>query len=376
MDSRQKEINALEREFKDLEEQLQNECVEIGSRLQGLGTEEGAGVGAAAAVTLRKYLRNMEALLKSQGELNAQIERIQRLSRESRARHEELIRAKARVETLSQEYEKVAFDAGAAAYARFKALPDPAPYRAVFEEVLQVDAEIERLEKELKAVEEEDKARGFFGRLVSRGRSMGVRSTVGKQGKLKLEKFAAAGKAIAETDFAAKHVEGELKHLFDLICQRRRDLDEARSHVSRIEEEGETVKAELRTLGAADDPAAQTRAVEQRVADTNKELTLVRLWTGQAFVEANAQSRITDPMLKGKSTLAVSLQGVMAEKRRRIARLKAEVELEGLEGKARSLQKKQEQLESEIRLREEQIRSVKGEASRVRQRIDDLRRLL
>jgi len=375
VDSRQKEIHALEKEVRELEEQLQNECVEIGNRLQGLAAEEGGGAGAGPE-TLRKYLRNMDALLKSQGEFHAQIDRIQRLHRDSQSRKDALAHSRAREETLSQECEKAALDAGAAAYVRFKALPDPSPYRAVFEEVLQVDAEIERLERELRAVEAEDKSRGFFGRLVSRGRSMGVRSEIGKQGKAKLEKFPAAGKAIAETDFAAAHAEGELKYLFDLISQRKRDLEEARAQIARIEQESEAVKAELQTLGAAEDPAAQIRAIEQRVADTNKELRLVRLWAGQAFVEANPQSRTADPMLKGKSTLAVSLQGVMAEKRRRIAHLKAEMELGDLEAKARTLLKKQEQLESEIRLREGQIRSVREEAARVRFRIDELRRLL
>jgi predicted nucleic acid-binding Zn-ribbon protein len=371
MDPRQREINSLEREVRELEDQLQGECVDIGTRLQGLPPE------SLARESLVKYVRNMEALVRSQEELNAQIERIHRLVRDIAQRRGEIDSLKTGHAALVLEYDKIAFDVGAAAYSRFKSLPDPAPYRAHFEEILKVDEEIDRLEKELKAVEEEDKTRGFFGRLVSRGRSIGVRSSINKQGKIKLEKFASAGKSVAASDFASRaDLPPELRALFDQIAQRRRAADQAREEIARREEEVERLRSELRVLGAAEDADGQVRSIEQRVADTNKELALVRLWAGQAFVQDDAHDRIADPMLKGKATLAMSLHGVIADKRRRIAQLKARIELESLEAKVRSLQKKREQLEAEIRLRDEQIRSVQEEVGRVQQRMDDLRKTL
>lgn len=371
MDPRQREINALEREVKELEDQLKAECVDIGTRLQGLPQAN------MPLESLAKYVRNMEALVRSQEELNAQIERIHRLVRDLAQRLADIERLQSALAGLEQEYDKTAFDVGAAAYSRFKKLPDAAAYRAHFEEILKVDEEIERLEKELKAIEEEDKTRGFFGRLVSRGRTIGVRSSINKQGKLKLEKFAAAGKSVALSDFASRaDLEPELRTLFDLIARRLRAVEEARGEIARLEEEIERIRSELRVLGAAEDPNRQIRSIEQRVADTNKELALVRLWAGQAFLQDDTYDRIGDPMLKGKATLAVSLQGVIADKRRRIEQLRTRMELETLEAKTRSLQKKREQLEAEIRLRDEQIRSVREEMARVQQRMDELRKTL
>lgn len=365
MDARRKEIDRLQKEIQDLEEQLKSECVDIGARLQRIDIRN------LHDQILQKYLRNMEALVKTREDLNAQIDRIHRLTRRIQQKRREIEEGKERLSALEEEQNRIASDVGAGAYRLYRTMPDGIRYRRHFEEILKVEAQIEQLRRELSQVEEEDKKRGFFGRLVSRGRTMGIRSAIAKQEKIKAEKYASAGRSLAESDFV-KHTEGELKYQLELITQRRREMDEIQARMARLEEEAETLRADLRSLAGGEDGTAKIREIETRIASTNKELNMVQLWAGKALVEQGTHASITDPMVKGKATLVESLKQVIDDKRRRSDRLRAEMELEGLRNKLKALRRKKEQIESEIHVRQMKMQSLNSEIGKLEKRVSEL----
>lgn len=368
MDPRHKEIAVLEREIKELETRLQDEMVELGKLVT-------ASPQAATVEKLAKYVTNVQTLQKSLQDLERDISTIQSTVARRQDLAARLSEANKKLKQLQSEYEQKAFDVGAGAYSVYRQLENKAPYQSYFQEIARLDLEIERLEKEITALNEQEKGKGLLGKVVSKGKAMLLRSTVNKHSKQKLERFAEVGKSIIATDLA-QHCSGELRYLFELMAQRKAEIEATAQEIAKLTAEQQAAESELHKLGADIDHRVRIRELENRIADTRKELTMVHFWAGQAFVEGDSKDFLSDPALQGKAGLILGLRGAIDEKRRRVDRLRAQIEMTELEDQERAQTRKKEQLESEIKTREVQIKSIDAELDRIRKRMEELRRRL
>lgn len=368
MDPREKEIGVLEREIKDLETKLQDEMVEMGKLVT-------AAAQARTVEKLAKYVTNVQTLQKSLEDLQRDISAIQATVARQQDLAARLAEATKKLKQAQTEYEQKAFDVGAGAYSVYKQLDNKAPYQQHFQEIARLDLEIERLQKEITALNEEEKGKGFLGKVVSKGKVMFLRSSVNKQSKQKLERFAEVGKTIITTDLV-QHCSGELRYLFELMTQRKTEIETTTQEIAKLKSDQEAAAVELRKLGAEIDHRARIKELEKRIGDTRKELAMVYFWAGQAFVEGDSKDHLNDAALQGKSSLIFGLRGAIDEKRKRVDRLRVQIELDELEDQERTQARKKEQLESEIKTREVQIKSIDSELERTRKRIEELRRKL
>jgi hypothetical protein len=369
MDPRLKEATQLEKEIRELEGRLQEEYLEIGRRLGALPAEFQSLPKVAAQLRLIRVeqekhealKREAETLLKTAADLDVAEQKIGEL--------------KSRLEKIAPELEAKASELGTAAARVYPTLPSPETFRPFFEPVLEADAEIERLEKELTAMEEEDKSRGFFGKLVSKGKSIGVKGSISKQREARAGLMGTLGKRLLDSTFAA-HLTSEPLALFEAATRLRLELAASQKQLGDLALEQEGRRARLQEICGARDPAEVGRELEQKVASAGAELDRAHARAARELVDDGTMRGADDPGMVGRLNYAHSLRTAVESKSRRVAFLRGHLEIEELFAREKTLRKKKEQIQAEIRLREEQIRAIDDEIGRGARRVEELKRTL
>lgn len=371
MDPRKKEIEQNETEIGRLEQQITTECILIGKRIVELDHH------SVRNPELQKYLNNIDSLRKSIDAYNQDIVRIrgmvQRLQELNQQTQENLKRRK----EVLKDREGRFVEMGAGSYTIFKGTADRAKYRTFFEELLKIDADMERLHQELKELEEQEKDKGFFEKLFKyKSRKFAIRSDINKSEKDKLRALNEAGRRLADSDFDGLTT-GDLKSMYSMDSDRRKELDKLAQDDAQIKGEVEKMLGELRKLGITDnDHAEKIKETERRIADIQRELDVMFCWTGQLFLERDLRSELPDTTLGAKFDIIAGVRESIRKKHANIYRLKAELEIEELAKKEKNLRQRRKQLEEEMRIKERQVGVIDLELSIGQRRLEDLKRVL
>lgn len=370
MEPRKKEIESNESEIGRLEQQITTECILIGKRISELNHH------TVRSPELQKYLNNIESLRKSIDSYQQDIVRIQAHVRRLQELTQQLADNARRRKEVLKEREGRFVEIGAGSYSLFKTLPDRSKYRAFFEELLKLDADMERLNGELKELEAEEKDKGFLEKLFKyKSRKFAIRSDLNKSEKEKLRAFGESGRRLADSDFDSITA-GELKAIFALDTDKKKELEKLSADDAQIRAETDKVQSELRKLGIADDHADKIRETEKRIADVQRELDVMFCWTGQLFLERDLRPELPDTTLSAKYDIIAGIRESIRKKHANIYRLKAELEIEELAKKEKNLRQRRKQLEEEMRIKERQVGVIDLELSIGQRRLEDLKRVL
>src|SRR5688572_7099695 len=219
MDTRRKEIDVLEGDVKRLEQQIAAECVEIGRRLAGLDRAR------LRHEELLKYLNSVDTLRRSVDGFRADIEKIRDFDRRIETSAREVDDNRRRRDQLLREREAKFVELGAGGFGVYKRLTDREPWRGLFDDVLKIDAEEERRREELRAIEEDEKGKGFFEKLKLKTRKVLLRGDLNRLDRDKAAAYVKAGAKIAESDFG-RLTDGPLLQLFEAVEDKRRQAAE------------------------------------------------------------------------------------------------------------------------------------------------------
>jgi hypothetical protein len=369
MDPRKKEIEILEGEASRLEQQITLECVEIGRRVAALDT------AGARNEELLKYLNSIGSLRRSMDAFRGDIDRIRALVAQVEARTKEVEENNSRRAEIAREREAKFVEIGAGSFTLFKGLADREPYRAVFEEVMKFDLEIDHKQDELKGIQSEEEKKGFFERLKGDIHKVLVRGQVSRLERNKTSAYAAAGEKIVATDFA-RFTEGPLRRLFDFDAERRRAADSLAAESERKTREIESLRKELQRLEVQDRPDDKIHEIERRVEAMNKELDVMHCWTGQLYLERDLRREVADSNLSAKYEIVSGIRESIRKKRQQIHRLKALMEIEEITRKEKDRRARRRSLEEEMRVKERQIGVLDIEINMGLRRLEELRRVL
>jgi hypothetical protein len=369
MDARKKEIEHQDAEIRRLEQQITQECVDLGRRAAA------ADPRAVRNEELLKYLNSVGALRRSAEASRTDIERIRDVVRQIDARAQEIEQDTRRREQLLRERRERFVELGAGSYSVFRRLPDREPWRAVFEEVLKLDAEGERRQEELRALEAEEQGKGFFEKLRLKARKVGLRGEISRLDREKSAAYEAAGEKVSATDFS-RHAEGALRLLFDSLEERRRAAEALAGENGRRAGEIEAGRRELKRLEADGRPEEKVREIDGRIAGIQKELDVLHCWIGQLFLERDLRRELDDPNLAAKFEIVAGLRESIRKKRQQIDRLRAEIEIEEILRAEKEKRARRQQLEEERRVKERQIGVLDLEINLGLRRLEELRKVV
>ena len=369
MDTRRKEIEVLEGDVKRLEQQIAAECVEIGRRLAGLDRAR------LRHEELLKYLNSVDTLRRSVDGFRSDIAKIREFDRIIDTRAREVDDNRRRRDQLLREREAKFVELGAGGFGVYKRLSDREPWRGLFDDVLKIDAEEQRRREELRAIEEDEKGKGFFEKLKLKTRKVILRGDLNRLDREKAASYAKAGAKIAESDFG-RLTDGPLLQLFEAVEDKRRQAAELSVEGDRKLEEIETARGELKRLeaeGRADD---RIREISGRIDALVKDLDVMHCWAGQLYLERDLRGEIGDEPLAATTGIVAGLRETISKKRKQIDRLKAEIEIEEIERAEKEKRARRRQLEEERRVKERQIAVLDIEINAGLKRAEELRRVL
>ena len=369
MDARKKEIEHLDSEIRRLEQQITQECVEMGRRVAA------ADVRNVRHEELLKYLNSVGTLRRSMEGFRTDIERIRDTVRQIDARAQEIEQDGRRRDQLLRERRERFMELGAGSYALYRRLPDRDAWKPFFEEVLKLDAEAERRQEDLRALEAEEQGKGFFEKLRLKARKVGLRGEVSRLDREKSAAYEAAGERIAGTDFA-RHAEGALRQLFEALEERRKAAESFSLENDRRVEEIEAARRELQRLEIDGRPEEKVREIEGRIAGLQKELDVMHCWIGQIFLERDLRREVDEPNLAAKFEIVSGLRESIRKKRQQIDRLRAEIEIEEISRGEKDKRARRKMLEEELRVKERQIGVLDLEINLGLRRLEELRRVM
>ncbi|HEX7899799.1 MAG TPA: hypothetical protein VF950_18665, partial [Planctomycetota bacterium] len=369
MDTRRKEIDVLEGDVKRLEQQIAAECVEIGRRLAGLDRAR------LRHEELLKYLNSVDTLRRSVDGFRSDIEKIREFDRRIETRAREVDDNRRRRDQLLREREGKFVELGAGGFGVYKRLSDREPWRGLFDDVLKIDAEEERRREELRAIEEDEKGKGFFEKLKLKTRKVILRGDLNRLDREKASSYAKAGAKIAESDFG-RLTDGPLLQLFEAVEEKRRLAAELSVEGDRKIEEIEAARGELKRLEAEGRAEDRIREIANRIDALVKDLDVMHCWAGQLYLERDLRGEIGDEPLAAKTGIVSGLRDTISKKRKQIDRLKAEIEIEEIERAEKEKRGRRRQLEEERRVKERQIAVLDIEINAGLKRAEELRRVL
>ncbi len=369
MDARKREIDQLEADIRRLEQQISAECIALGKSITTLDL---SGVRSSELV---KFLHSVQSLRKSEEDFRTDIARIRDTARKITDIDKAVADNEKRAGEFAREREKRFVELGAGSYTVYKSLDDRDRYRQLFEEVMKIDLEIEKLEENLRTLDVERKNGGLFEKLKAKGKEFVVRGSIHKVEKKKLKAYADAGSRAAESDFADRTT-GDLRLIFDFAFDRQRTINGLRQENDRLREEIGRNRETLKQYGIEGDPDVRCNELEKRIADVRRELDVVYGWMGQLFLEKDLRAELVDNSIGAKYEIVNGVRHTISRKRGQIHRLRAEVEVEDLQKKEKALRLKRKQLEDELKVKERQIAVVDIEINAGTKRTDELRKVL
>jgi hypothetical protein len=370
MDSRKSEIKQNESDISGYEEKITAECILIGKRIAELDRHP------VRNGECLKYLNNVDSLRRSIEKYQEDINIVQLGLRRKGELADQLAENRKRAKDLQEERETRFVELGAASYTVFKRMADPAPYRSIFEELLRLDADMDRLHGELKDLGEQEKDKGFFEKLFRyKGKKFSVRSNLSKAEKEKIKTFEEVGRRIVESDFA-KQTTGDLRTIFDLDADKDREAKRIAEEDRETKNELEKVTTELLRYGIEEYGDDKIAELEKRIEDVRRELEVMYCWTGQLYMERDLRTELPDSTLVTKFDAIVTIRDSIRRKQQRTYRLKAEMEIEELTRKEKSFRQRKRLLEEEMRTKERQIGVIDLELTTGQRRLEELKRIL
>jgi hypothetical protein len=354
MDGRKKEIRRREEALGRLERKIADEAASIGRCCQA---REGAPKALRTLLECSRSLQEAaEGFRRAAAEVRARVLDVERAEREA-AEHARA--GEAALKEAAEAYPAL----GLAAYARWRELPDPSPWAALFGDLERLRGRTEAAEAELRSLEHPAGLPGFFDRVKAKARALLLKADLSRCERRRREVAAEVGSRLAVSDFP-------VDALAEVFARVREPRSRAAAHgadAARRLGEAREARAALVRLEALEDPSARIRDLEARIAAVAVERDAVHERAGRIAVDAG---------LETDSGAFRQLEEAAREQRRAIDRLKAEDELEAWERRERETRERRVRLDDEARLVHRRLSAADLELNAGILRAEELRRVI
>ncbi len=368
MDARRKDLERLEAELDRLGRQVASAQAELGRRFLALETR-------LDEPDLVPYLESADSLRTKIEGCRGEAARITQCVRKRAQLERERAEAEATRERLLEERRGRFAELGAGAFALYQTLPDPVPWRPLFEALDRLQAQATPREEELRSLEEREAGKGFLDRMKLKARKVLVRGELHRVDRSRSAVLAETGERVAASDFRSL-ARGPLKELFEALESRRRAAESLAADNLRRGTQAEELRLELERAGALADPEASLESLKRRIEALGAEREVVHGWVGRLLLDRGLAAGIPDDELASRAAAVASLQESMRQRRQQIDRIRAEAELEELSGAETEARDRRRRLEETLADTQRGIDRADFEINTRIRRREELRRVI
>lgn len=263
----------------------------------------------------------------SQG-YDALIERIQGIESRQTEIREQIAANTDEIRQLTRDNAAYFESIGEAAYEYYRRNPTVAEtYSAIFEPLVTLHDELSRIGEEITAAEQALEKKGFFDKVVVRGRLALLRTRqANKEGNIP-KYFYRIGERIVETDFPDETDSSDLRQAMEPYRLNQRRIKEIETQQAELEQERERLATELEEAGATRRPSKRVREIEAMKQDNESRRTQLLQQLGEVALD-------TDNILAGDDEDAAAVRErreAIAFEHTRIERLEAAIEADRID---------------------------------------------
>jgi chromosome segregation ATPase len=355
MDPRDKLIRELQAKIQKNEELLEQKLKELGRELAALPAESCAGTPLADSYQRCQELNNETSthrrMIEEIQSTSARIAELENL-------HKEFGR---KISSIHKDVESHFEEVGAAAFAAYKNKP-LSQYEELFADLMKIDEEIMRIEKELEHLSSESRERGFFGRVKDKGKAVYLKGSLKAKLMGRAKAYRTVGKAVCNSNLAAELQDPELSRVMAPVEASKDLASQLQQRSEEIAREKEQLSKRLEELGVQDGVSKRIKELQRKISHMQMALSEIHATLGRTYQEHNLSSQISSPQIETLSQGIENLHQENDQHRNRIKRLEAAIEAD--------------QVEQSINQANQQIARLEGEIAQRQQEIDRLRELV
>jgi chromosome segregation ATPase len=354
MKAREKEIFAIESQIASLESQIVSEFVEIGKTLISSGYSGGRSAEITAALERSSALS--ATVNQRKAEMKAVSERMEHLKTIA-----DTLKANERkVKSVQSEIDSLHKEIGTAAFEAFKAkCKNKDKYREVFEDVLRVEEEVSKKQKEIEAVETEGKTKGFFGRVKDRANIYLIKAAIVKTEMGRGSALASVGSNILSSDFPSSVNDENLDKVLAVPLGHKRTIAEVTTSSESLRAQQATLQAEVsRLVGSDQNPVSKLKEWEKEVAAAEHEIASMFRSVGEQCYFQRLFDEIGSQELNTHASTIQRLQGDIASRRNQIDSIKAAIELDHAVAECEQLKNRKQAVIAEIEAKQKEIETI------------------
>lgn len=354
MESREKEIAAIESQIAALESQISSQFVEIGKTLISSGYPGGRNAEMAVmlerSATLTATANQRRAAAKAVSERQEQLKTI---ADALKANERKIRLEQAEIDSLLKELGSTAFEA-------FKSKCETKDkYREVFEDILKIEEEVARKQKEIETVEAEGKTRGFFSRLKDRTNIYLIKAAIVKTEMGRGSALRSVGLKVLNSDFATSVNDENFTKVLTVALGHKKTIADLTISSESLRAQQATLQAEvLQMVGCDQNPAAKIKEWEKEAAAAEQELASMFRSVGERCFTQGLCDELDSQDLKSRVSTVLRLQEEIRIKRNQIDSIRAASELDQAVAECEQLKKRKQMAIAEIEAKQKEIETI------------------
>ncbi|MFW6368634.1 MAG: hypothetical protein ACOCZ9_02745 [Spirochaetota bacterium] len=344
-------------DYKTLLKQARDRITEhekaIQSHFRSLGRRFYQDQPASPSEQLRGLIEAIKEIDETTEGHDSLIERIHRIESRQTEIREQLSENSEEIRQLTRDNAAYFESIGEAAYEYYRRNSTAAEtYSAVFEPLVSLHEELSRIADEITKAEQALEEKGFFDKVVVRGRLALLRTRqANKEGSIPKYLYK-IGERIVETNFPDETDSSDLRQAMEPYRLNQRRIEELRAQQTELEQERERLATELEEAGATRRPTRRVREIEGLKQENESRRAQLLQSLGELALD-------TDDIVPADNEDAKAVRErreAIAFEHTRIERLEAAIEAERIDAQIH-------RIEQEITAKNETIAGLKKEVT-------------
>lgn len=369
MDSREKELAFLEAELVECQGRLKQE-------LLGVGAAVAAGAPASVAdAELTRLLDDARALQVRVDQARDLIAQVQTRA-ERAASIDAIVRGNdQRVRDAMREVEHRYREIGEVAAKVYRdQCADKPRFQEVFQPLLTLNEDLDRMRQEVAKLEEEGQKHGFFAKVMDKSKILLVEAKMRYREIDRPTTLEEIGRRVCASKFPESVNDQAFAELMAKIETNRKRAIEIQEETAQLRVEQARLEEELRALGVGADAAARVKELEGEIQNADKQLRETHRALGTQVCERNLVAQVSAVDLTLRLRTVNELREVEKAKLARMDRLRSAMDLDRVGDDLSKLHAQKTQLELQIKEAQAKLATVDAELGRQNERSEDLRR--
>ena len=356
MDKRVGQINKLNEKIEEYQKKIQTHYRDLGEHLNASPQKTFTKTPLA---TISKDAKKIQSSIKEYEEQIKRIEEIETRRTEIKNEFQELDEKEKEIE---KENGPIYARIGAAAFDVYKETPAQFhQYADIFAPLMDQQNEIIRMERDISALSEEEREKGFLGKLVDRGQAAFLKSKRKVREKTLPRYFQGIGKKVCDTDFIDIAESEELEEAAKPYRENMAALEEIRNKRYSLNAELETLEQELIGFTQEEKTSRKLEELRRTIKDEQRNLSNIYERIGSVYVKHQPEEIKQDDEITNHLRDIQKLNTEIEDANKTIEKLEAAIEVSRIEGEINRMKRNISSLEEDIQRSQQRIEQLNQE---------------